>query len=100
MSSSSVISSPAVTRVPLWINGQPAASKSARSGEVTNPATGQVIRTVPFANAADVDAAVKAATAAFPAWAAMPAVRRARVLNKFRELVEKHQKELAALISE
>jgi len=100
MSSSSVVSSPAVTRVPLWINGQPAPSKSARSGEVMNPATGQVIRTVPFADAADVDAAVKAAAAAFPAWAATPAVRRARILNKFRELVEQHQKELAALISE
>ena len=88
------------TRVPLWINGQPTTSTSSRSGDVTNPATGQVIRTVPFANAADVDAAVKAAVAAFPAWRDTPPVRRARILNKFRELVEKHQKELATLISE
>jgi len=100
MSSSSAVSTPAVTRVPLWINGQPAASKSQRSGDVTNPATGQVVRTVPFADAADVDAAVKAAAAAFPAWAATPAVRRARILNKFRDLIEKNQKELATLISE
>ena len=100
MSSSAAVSSPAVTRVPLWINGQKATSTSTRSGDVTNPATGQVIRTVPFANATDVDAAVKAATAAFPAWAATPPVRRARILNKFRELIETHQKELAALISE
>jgi malonate-semialdehyde dehydrogenase (acetylating)/methylmalonate-semialdehyde dehydrogenase len=98
--SSSALSTPAATRIPLWINGQPAASTSSRSGEVTNPATGQVIRTVPFANAADVDAAVKAAAAAFPAWRDTPAVRRARILNKFRELIEKHQKELAALVSE
>src|SRR5712672_2300397 len=98
--STSVVASPTATRVPLWINGQPAASRSGRFGDVTNPATGQVIRAVPFADAADVDAAVKAATAAFPAWAATPPVRRARVLNKFRELIEKHQKELAALISE
>jgi len=98
--SSTATAAPAVTRLPLWINGQPTTSKSPRFGEVTNPATGQVIRTVPFADAADVDAAVKAATAAFPAWRDMPAVRRARILNKFRELVEKHQKELAALISE
>ncbi len=98
--SSTTLSSPAATRVPLWINGQPAASKSARFGEVTNPATGQVIRTVPFADAADVDAAVTAAAAAFPAWRDTPAVRRARVLNRFRDLVEKHQKELAALITE
>ena len=98
--SSTATAAPAVTRLPLWINGQPTTSKSPRFGEVTTPATGQVIRTVPFADAADVDAAVKAATAAFPAWRDMPAVRRARILNKFRELVEKHQKELAALISE
>jgi len=98
--SSSATAAPAITRVPLWINGRPATSASARSGDVTNPATGQVIRKVPFADAADVDAAVKAASAAFPAWAATPPVRRARVLNKFRELIEKHQKELAALISE
>ena len=65
--SSSTLSTPAATRVPLWINGQPATSKSSRSGDVTNPSTGQVIRTVPFANAADVDAAVKAAVAALEA---------------------------------
>src|SRR5438309_1792179 len=45
-------------------------------------------------------AAVSAAAAAFPAWRDTPSVRRARILNKFRELIEKHQKELAALISE
>jgi malonate-semialdehyde dehydrogenase (acetylating)/methylmalonate-semialdehyde dehydrogenase len=98
--STSAVASPTATRVPLWINGQAADSRSGRYGDVTNPATGQVIRAVPFADAADVDAAVKAAMAAFPAWSATPAVRRARVINKFRELVEKHQKELAALISE
>ena len=58
--------------VPLWINGQKAASTGTRSGPVTNPASGQVIRTVPFSNATDVDAAVKAASAAFPAWRDTP----------------------------
>src|SRR5256885_2382921 len=96
----STVSGPPVTRVPLWINGPAAASNSARSGAVTTPATGEVIRSVPFANAADVDVAVRAAAAAFPAWRDMPAVRRARILNKFRELIERNQKELAALISE
>src|SRR5437764_9249767 len=98
--STSAVASPTATRVPLWINGQPAASSSGRFGDVTNPATGQVIRAVPLAGAADVDAAVKAATAAFPAWRDTPPVRRARILNRFRELIERHQKELAALISE
>ena len=75
----------AVASVPLWINGQKAAPHSTRHGAVTNPATGEVIRTVPFADATDVDEAVKAAVAAFPAWRATPTVRRARILNRFRK---------------
>src|SRR5215831_20735864 len=47
MSSTSAVSTPAITRVPLWINGQAARSTSERSGDVTNPATGEVIRIVP-----------------------------------------------------
>ena len=86
--------------VPLWINGQRTASTSTRSGKVTNASTGKVVRTVPFANAADIDAAVKAATAAFPEWRATPPLRRARILTRFRELMEQHQKELAAIVSE
>src|SRR5712672_3241988 len=103
MSSSTAAPHPtlkAVARVPLWINGQRAAPHSTRHGVVTNPATGEVIRTVPFADATDVDEAVKAAVAAFPAWRATPPLRRARILNRFRELVEQHQKELASLVSE
>jgi malonate-semialdehyde dehydrogenase (acetylating)/methylmalonate-semialdehyde dehydrogenase len=55
---------------------------------------------VPFADATDVAAAVKAAAAAFPAWRATPPLRRARILNRFRDLVEQNQKELASLVSE
>jgi malonate-semialdehyde dehydrogenase (acetylating)/methylmalonate-semialdehyde dehydrogenase len=86
--------------VPLWIDGKATPSASTRSGPITNPATGQVIRTVPFANAADVDAAVRAAAAAFPAWRDTTPLRRARILTRFRELVEQHAKELAALVTE
>jgi malonate-semialdehyde dehydrogenase (acetylating)/methylmalonate-semialdehyde dehydrogenase len=103
MSTTSTVSVPtsvAVARVPLWINGQHAASQSGRHGVVTNPATGDVVRAVPFADAADVDRAVKAAVAAFPAWRATPPLRRARILNRFRELVEQHQKEIASIVSE
>ena len=86
--------------VPLWINGGPVAAQSARSGEVTNAATGHVVRLVSYAGAADVDAAVAAAAAAFPAWRATPALRRARILTRFRELAERDQKTIATLISE
>ena len=55
--------------LPLWIGGGKVASQSARLGEVTNPATGEVIRRVPFANSADIDAAVAAAKQALQfAW--------------------------------
>src|SRR5262245_2905526 len=95
-----VAKQPVVAAVPLWINGQAAASRGSRHGDITNPATGEVIRRVPFATAEDVDAAVKAAAAAFPAWRATPALRRARILTRFRELLEQHQKDIARLITE
>ncbi len=87
-------------RLPLWIGGRAVPAQTTRYGEVTNPATGEVVRHVPFANAADVDAAVQAAAAAFPAWRAAPPLRRARVLMRFREVMEAHKKDLARLVSE
>src|SRR5215831_1148169 len=63
-------------RLPLWIGGRAAPSRTKRYGEVTNPATGEVLRHVPFATREDVDAAVHAATEAWPAWRAAPALGR------------------------
>jgi malonate-semialdehyde dehydrogenase (acetylating) / methylmalonate-semialdehyde dehydrogenase len=103
MSPSSVASNIAAAYgsiVPLWINGKAAQPHSRRSGAVTNAATGAVVRLVPFADKDDVDDAVKAAAAAFPGWSATPPLRRARILTRFRELMEEHQKEIAAIISE
>jgi malonate-semialdehyde dehydrogenase (acetylating)/methylmalonate-semialdehyde dehydrogenase len=82
-----------------WINGAPVAGTSGRFGEVFNPATGQVQAHVPLATDAEVDAAVQAAAAAFPAWAAQPPLRRARVLFRFREIFEQRMDEVAALIT-
>src|SRR5215472_18432600 len=87
-------------RLPLWIGGRAVPARTKRYGEVTNPATGEVVRHVPFANADDIDEAVAAASAAFPAWRAAPALRRARVLMRFRELIEAHKKDLARLVSQ
>jgi malonate-semialdehyde dehydrogenase (acetylating) / methylmalonate-semialdehyde dehydrogenase len=87
-------------RIPLWIGGKAVSATTSRYGEVTNPATGEVIRHVPLANAADVDAAVKAAAAALPAWRAAPALRRARVLMRFRELLDANKKELRKVITQ
>src|SRR5579862_3710144 len=87
-------------RLPLWIGGRTFSPSTMRYGEVTNPATGEVIRHVPFANAADVDAAVQAAAGAFPAWSAFPPLRRARVLMRFRDLLERHRKDLARIVTQ
>jgi malonate-semialdehyde dehydrogenase (acetylating)/methylmalonate-semialdehyde dehydrogenase len=84
----------------LWINGQRTKSRSSRFGDVTNPATGEVIRQVPLASSADVESAVAAAKAAFPGWRDTTPLRRSRILNKFRELLETHRTELAQLASE
>jgi len=87
-------------RLPLWIGGRAVPALTQRYGEVTNPATGEVIRHVPLGNAADVDAAAKAASAALPAWRASPPLRRARILMRFRELMEANKKSLAAIVTQ
>jgi malonate-semialdehyde dehydrogenase (acetylating) / methylmalonate-semialdehyde dehydrogenase len=89
-----------IESVALWVNGRKQSATSTRSGDVTNPATGAVVRQVPFCNEADIDAAVQAAKAAFPRWRKTPALRRARVLMRYRELIEQHREELARLVTE
>jgi malonate-semialdehyde dehydrogenase (acetylating)/methylmalonate-semialdehyde dehydrogenase len=91
--------SPAVTDIPHFVGGTRFAGSATRSQTVTNPATGAVTGQVPLANAADVDAAVAAAQAAFPDWADTPPIRRARVMFKFLELVNLHKDDLARLIT-
>ncbi|HWB31778.1 MAG TPA: CoA-acylating methylmalonate-semialdehyde dehydrogenase [Acidobacteriaceae bacterium] len=85
--------------IPHWINGAPVAGLSGRTGNVFNPATGKVQAQVPLANKSELDAAVAAAKAAFPAWAAQPPLRRARVMFRFREIFESRLDEVAALIT-
>ena len=82
-----------------FVHGRHQPGASARVQDVSNPATGAITGRVALANAADVDAAVAAAQAAFPAWADTPPIRRARVMFKFLELVNQHKDELARLIT-
>ncbi len=82
-----------------YINGQMVASGSGRSQPVFNPATGSEIAEVALASEAEVKAAVAAAQAAAPAWAETAPLKRARVLFKFKELIEKHHDDLAAMIT-
>ena len=82
-----------------FIAGAPRAGTSGRRADVFNPATGAVARTVALADEHEVDAAVRAAAVAFPAWADAPPLRRARVLFKFLELMNRHKSALARAIT-
>ena len=82
-----------------WINGQAEPGTATRHGPVFDPATGEQAASVPMANGVEMDAALAAAGAAFPGWAATPAVRRARVMFRFKELIEQHRAEIAGLIT-
>jgi malonate-semialdehyde dehydrogenase (acetylating) / methylmalonate-semialdehyde dehydrogenase len=66
---------------------------------VYNPATGEVIERVPLSGAAEVDAAVQAAVAAFPAWSRTPLMERVRLMFRFKALLEEHFEELAAIVT-
>ena len=81
-----------------WIDGRAWAGAAERHGDLRDPATGAVTGTVDFASVQEVDDAVAAAAAAFPGWRAASVARRTGVLFAFRELLNQHQDELAALI--
>ena len=82
-----------------YIGGEWISLSEAPRSPVFNPSLGEVIAEVPLADPATTDAAVKAAHAAFPAWAATPVVERARVMFKYRTLIEQHFDEIARLIA-
>ncbi|HEY0857743.1 MAG TPA: CoA-acylating methylmalonate-semialdehyde dehydrogenase [Albitalea sp.] len=89
----------ATSEVGHCIGGRVVAGGGGRSQPVYNPALGRVARQVVLGTADDVDAAVAAAQAAFPAWADTPPIRRARVLNNFLALLNQHKDTLAAMIT-
>jgi malonate-semialdehyde dehydrogenase (acetylating) / methylmalonate-semialdehyde dehydrogenase len=85
-------------RIAHWIDGGMVEGTSGRHGDVFDPATGEVQGRVDFASAEEVDRAVAAATAAFPAWRATSLSRRAEVLFHLRELIDANRKEIASLL--
>jgi malonate-semialdehyde dehydrogenase (acetylating)/methylmalonate-semialdehyde dehydrogenase len=82
-----------------FIDGEHVAD-SARTQDVFNPATGQVVRQVALASRATVETAIAAAEAAFPAWRDTPPTKRARIMFRFKELLEQHADEIVALVTE
>ncbi len=82
-----------------FINGKRVTGKSERHASVFNPATGEVSAEVALASVDDTRAAIAAAHTAYPGWAGTTPLRRARVLFRFRDLIEQHRRELASLIT-
>src|SRR5688500_9770488 len=82
-----------------YVGGTWVPSSASSFLDVHNPARGTVIGRTPMSKAADVDAAVKAAAAAYPGWSETPPVVRARSMFRFKALLEEHAEELARLVT-
>ena len=82
-----------------FIDGKYVAGKSSRFSPVYNPSTGEHKADVPLASEAEIGEAVASSLAAFPGWAATSPISRARVMFKFKQLVEDNIDDLAALLS-
>jgi malonate-semialdehyde dehydrogenase (acetylating) / methylmalonate-semialdehyde dehydrogenase len=88
-----------VARISHWIDGKPWAGVAERTGDVFDPATGEVTGKVDFASSSEVDEAVGAATRAFQTWRNTSLAARARILFAFRELLDEHRSDLAAIVT-
>jgi malonate-semialdehyde dehydrogenase (acetylating)/methylmalonate-semialdehyde dehydrogenase len=86
-------------RITHWIDGKPFGGVSERSGEVFDPATGEVSGRVDLADAPTVDLAVTAASEAARAWGSSSLSTRTKVMFKFRELLDARKEDVGALIT-
>jgi succinate-semialdehyde dehydrogenase/glutarate-semialdehyde dehydrogenase len=82
-----------------YINGKWADADSKRTVEVTNPATGEVLGTIPYMGAAETHRAIDAANAAWPAWRKKTAKERANIMRKWFNLMMENQEDLAVLMT-
>jgi len=82
-----------------FINGEYVESTSSKYMDVFNPSTGEVLAKTPCCTQDEVLKAVAAAKAAFPAWAATPAIKRAQIMYKVRELIVKYMDELTLSVA-
>ena len=82
-----------------WINGEKVHQSGGRSGDVYNPATGEVASQVPLAGNSEIAAAISAASSALSAWSSTPPIQRARVMFRFKALIEKNMDDIAMLVS-
>jgi len=85
--------------IPHFLDGKRSFGAPSRSGPVANPSLGRVVGRVAFASAQDVDDAVSSGERAFAEWSSWSPLKRARVLFRFRELLESNASELATIIA-
>ncbi|AWK89556.1 CoA-acylating methylmalonate-semialdehyde dehydrogenase [Azospirillum thermophilum] len=88
-----------MTIVPHLIGAATDVPAGSRTADIVNPATGETVGSVPLADRATVEQAIAAAQAAFPAWRATPPARRARVMFRFRQLLEDNAARICELIT-
>ena len=81
-----------------FVNGKVTAGNSERRGKIFNPATGEQTSQVTLGSKIDLNDTVKIAKQAFEEWSLKPAIQRARVMFKFKELIEKNSDEITKLI--
>src|SRR6266498_511496 len=93
------VAAPTANRLTNFINGQWTESPSRDWRDIVNPATGEVLASVPLADAAEVNAAVEAAAAAFPEWRRTPPEDRIQPLFKLKMLLEEHVDDIARVIT-
>lgn len=89
-----------IRKISHWIDGQSYQSDSNHYGEVFDSATGKQCADVVMASESDVDAAIRSAQDAFAGWSKTPVLRRARIMFRFKELIERDRKAIAALITQ
>src|SRR5690348_16424403 len=82
-----------------YVNGAWRRATASEYADVTNPATAELLARTPLSSAADVDFAVQAAAAAFPAWRRTPPGERTRYLFTLRNLLEENLDELSRIIT-
>jgi len=90
---------PEIQRLQYFVDGQWLESSTSKYMDVFDPSTGEVIAQAPCCTRDEVESAIAAAKAAFPAWAATPVMRRVKVLYKFRDLLEQHFDELTMCVA-
>ena len=87
------------TTITHWIDGKAHDRAADRHGDVFNPATGQVQARVAFASPSVVDEAVESAARAAETWRSVSIAKRTKILFAFRQLVDRHQHDLARLLT-